>query len=98
MRTFLIRTFLIRTFLIGTFLVAPQNLRFLHIFASRRLLNFVPIFHQGGESDADKFQVTITLFREEEYGKMEQKKVFSAQRSYTGKVRQAVGCYADNPA
>ena len=41
---------------------------------------------QGGESDADKFQVTITLFREEEYGKMEQKKIFSAQRSYTGKV------------
>jgi hypothetical protein len=42
---------------------------------------------QGGESDASKFQATITLFREEEYGKMEEKKIFSAQRSYTGKVR-----------
>ena len=47
-------------------------------------------FQQGGESDAEKFQVTITLFREEEYGKMDQKKVFSAQRSYTGKVSSPI--------
>lgn len=50
-------------------------------------MEYLKIF-QGGDSDAEKFQVTITLFREEEYGKIDEKKIFSAQRSYTGKVNQ----------
>ena len=48
-----------------------------------------PYFFLGDERDAEKFQVTITLFREEEYGRTStngDQGAFSAQRSYTGPV------------
>ena len=49
-----------------------------------------PYFFLGDERDAEKFQVTITLFREEEYGRTStngDQGAFSAQRSYTGPVK-----------
>ena len=46
------------------------------------------VYFLGDETDAENFQVTITLFREDEYGKSSQEvSSFSAQRSYTGPVR-----------
>ena len=47
------------------------------------------LYFLGDESEADKFQFTITLFREEEYGKTNgagDHNTFTAQRSYTGPV------------
>jgi len=47
------------------------------------------LYFLGDERDAEKFQVTITLFREEEYGRTStngDQGAFSAQRSYTGPV------------
>jgi hypothetical protein len=45
------------------------------------------VYILGDERDAEKFQVTITLFREEEYGRMGDSSSFTAQRSYTGQVQ-----------
>ena len=42
------------------------------------------VYFLGDESEAEAFQVTVTLFREDEYGRMNAG--FSAQRSYTGPV------------
>ena len=44
------------------------------------------VYFLGDDHEAEKFQVTITLFREEEYGRMGDSSAFSAQRSYTGPV------------
>jgi hypothetical protein len=44
------------------------------------------VYMVGGERDADRYQTTITLFREDEYGRVGEAG-FSAQRSYTGQVR-----------
>lgn len=44
------------------------------------------LYYLGGEKDAEKFQATITLFREEEYGRLADTSSFTAQRSYTGPV------------
>ena len=44
------------------------------------------VYFLGDEHEAEKFQVTISLFREEEYGRMGDSSAFTAQRSYTGPV------------
>ena len=40
----------------------------------------------GSEREAEMFQTTITLFREDEYGRVGEAG-YTAQRSYTGQVR-----------
>ena len=41
----------------------------------------------GSEREAEMFQTTITLFREDEYGRVGEAG-YTAQRSYTGQVRR----------
>ena len=53
------------------------------------ICSYILTLFLGDERDAEKFQVTITLFREEEYGRTStngDQGAFSAQRSYTGPV------------
>ena len=45
---------------------------------------YIWVYYLGDEAEAEAFQVTVTLFREDEYGRMNAG--FSAQRSYTGPV------------
>ena len=44
-------------------------------------------FVTGSEREAEMFQTTITLFREDEYGRVGEAG-YTAQRSYTGQVRR----------
>ena len=43
------------------------------------------VYMVGSEREAEMYQTTITLFREDEYGRVGEAG-FSAQRSYTGQV------------